>query len=212
MNECHIENEDLAEECPYYCMGLCDIRNHERCPIEVEEEYKKFYKPTKREEVKELKYRTKTEKPVVVDAFLYTGNLSVPVLDKDFDEKTDAPEWIVRAFISGKLHCEHPEDGSEKQLYMDTPDGDILIPFDSYIIRSEDGEIFYLKAMYFDDTYEPAPPEVDQEQKRQEFEEAVKPIHDWLCKYGDPYTTVAVMQDRATVKQEYMTVPLPFPD
>lgn len=35
------------------------------------------------------------------------------------------------------------------------------------------------------------------EYKRQEFEEAVKPIHDWLCKYGDPYTTVAVMQDRA---------------
>ena len=51
----------------------------------------------------------------------------------------------------------------------------------------------------FDDIYEPVPPEVDQEKKRQEFEEAVKHIHDWLCKYGDPYTTVAVMQDRATV-------------
>lgn len=51
-----------------------------------------------------------------------------------------------------------------------------------------------------------------QEQNRQEFEEAVKPIHDWLCKYGDPYTTVAVMQDRATVHQEYMTTPLPVPD
>ena len=159
-----------------------------------------------------MRYRTKTEKPVAVDAFLYTGNLSVHVLDKDFDEKTDAPEWIVRAFISGKLHCEHLEDGSEKRLYMDTPDGDILIPVDSYIIQSDDGEIFYLKAMYFDDTYEPAPPEVDQEKKRQEFEEAVKHIHDWLCKYGDPYTTVAVMQDRATVHQEYMTIPLPVPD
>ncbi len=155
-------------------------------------------------EVRKVKYRTKTEKPVVVDAFLYIGNLSVHV--------TDAPEWIVRAFISGKLYCEHPEDGSEKRLYMDTPDGDILIPIDSYIIRSEDGEIFYLKAMYFDDTYEPVPPEVDQEKKRQEFEEVVKSIHDWLCKYGDPYTSVTVMRDRATVHQEYMTIPLPVPD
>ena len=50
------------------------------------------------------------------------------------------------------------------------------------------------------------------EYKRKEFEEAVKPIHDWLCKYGDPYTTVAVMQDRATVHQEYMTIQLPVPD
>lgn len=172
--------------------------------------YQRLEKEKEGEE--KMRYRTKTEKPVVVDAFLYTGSLSVHVLDKDFDEKTDAPEWIVRAFISGKLHCEHPEDGNKKRLYMDTPDGDILIPVDSYIIRSDDGEIFYLKSMYFDDIYEPAPPEVDQEQKRQEFEEAVKPIHDWLCKYGDPYTTVAVMQDRATVHQEYMTIPLPVPD
>lgn len=161
-----------------------------------------------------MRYRTKTEKSVVVDAFLYIGNLSVHVLDKDFDEKTDAPEWIVRAFISGKLHSEYPEDGdgTEQSLYLNTLDGDILIPVDSHIIRSEDGEIFYLKAMYFDDIYEPVPPEVDQEKKRQEFEEAVKHIHDWLCKYGDPYTTVAVMQDRATVHQEYMTIPLPVPD
>ena len=61
--------------------------------------------------------------------------------------ETDAPEWIVRAFISGKLHSEYPEDGdgTEQSLYLNTLDGDILIPVDSYIIRSEDGEIFYLK-------------------------------------------------------------------
>lgn len=48
--------------------------------------------------------------------------------------------------------------------------------------------------------------------QKHEFEAAVKPIHEWLCKYGDPYTTVAVMQDRATVHQEEMTTPLPVPD
>lgn len=159
-----------------------------------------------------MKYRTKAERPLTVDAFLYTGNLSVPALEKDFDENTDAPEWIVRAFISGKLHCEHPEDGGEKRLYLDTPDGDILIPVDSYIIRSEDGEIFYLKAMYFNDTYEPAPPEVDQERKRQEFEEAVKPVHDWICKYGDPYVAVIVKQCGAQVFEGATAVELPVPD
>lgn len=50
------------------------------------------------------------------------------------------------------------------------------------------------------------------EQKRVELELAVKPLHEWLCKYGDPYTTVMVMQDRAAMCQEYMTVRLPVPD
>ena len=34
------------------------------------------------------------------------------------------------------------------------------------------------------------------EQKRQEFEASIIPIHEWLCKYGDPYITVA---DRKSV-------------
>lgn len=50
------------------------------------------------------------------------------------------------------------------------------------------------------------------EQKRAELELAVKPLHEWLCKYGDPYATVTVMQDRAIVSREYMCVKLPVPD
>lgn len=50
------------------------------------------------------------------------------------------------------------------------------------------------------------------EQKRAELELAVKSLHEWLCKYADPYATVTVMQDRAIVSQEYMCVKLPVPD
>ena len=159
-----------------------------------------------------MKYISKTERPVVVDAFLYNGNVSIPLLEKDFDEKTHAPSWIALAFVSGKLHCEQPEDGGEKQLYLNTPDGDILIPINSYIIRAKNGEILHLNYDFFNNIYVPAPPEMDHEKKKRELEEAVKPLHEWLCKYGDPYTTVAVMQDGATVHQEYMTTPLPVPD
>lgn len=50
------------------------------------------------------------------------------------------------------------------------------------------------------------------EKKKMELELAVKPLHEWLCKYGDPYTTVTVMQDRATMSEEYMSVRMPVPD
>lgn len=50
------------------------------------------------------------------------------------------------------------------------------------------------------------------EQKRQELEEAVHSVHEWICKYGNPYTTILVRQDGAVVNEEYMSVPLPVPD
>ncbi|MCI8984781.1 MAG: hypothetical protein HFI58_02390 [Lachnospiraceae bacterium] len=50
------------------------------------------------------------------------------------------------------------------------------------------------------------------EQKRQEFEASIIPIHEWLCKYGDPYITVAVTQNRATIHHESISIPLPVPD
>lgn len=49
-------------------------------------------------------------------------------------------------------------------------------------------------------------------QKKQEFEEAIMPIHEWLCKYGDPYITVAVTQNRATIHHESISIPLSVPD
>ncbi len=48
--------------------------------------------------------------------------------------------------------------------------------------------------------------------KEKEFAEAVKPIHEWLCKYGDPYTSVTVEQNGAEAKEGIMAKPLPIPD
>lgn len=50
------------------------------------------------------------------------------------------------------------------------------------------------------------------EQKRQKLEEAVYSVHEWICKYGDPYTTVEVSQDRVVVNEEHMSIPLSVPD
>ena len=45
---CRIEDEDRAEECPYYAMGICDKGIYERCPVEVEEEFKRSYRPAQK--------------------------------------------------------------------------------------------------------------------------------------------------------------------
>lgn len=50
------------------------------------------------------------------------------------------------------------------------------------------------------------------EKKRQDFEAAVDSVHEWICKYGDPYTTVVVSQDKAIVQEENMVALLSVPD
>lgn len=42
---------------------------------------------------------------------------------------------------------------------------------------------------------------MDYEQKREAFLEAVKPLHDWLCKYGHPHMTVIVTQISAEASE-----------
>lgn len=53
---------------------------------------------------------------------------------------------------------------------------------------------------------------MDKKQRMQEFTEAIKPIHDWLVKYGNPYTTVMVTQESAKVTETFMGIPLEIPD
>lgn len=46
---CRIADEDRREECPNYLMGLCSKWPGEPCPIEAEDEYRRFYRPIRGE-------------------------------------------------------------------------------------------------------------------------------------------------------------------
>jgi len=155
-----------------------------------------------------VRYRTKQGEVITVDAFEYKGELSMPACDKDFDESRHTPEWVATAFISGNLYL---EDG-ERQLWLKMNGVVVPVPVGSYIVQKENGEIAMCPGWIFKKSFEPEIVGADRATKNLEFEKAVKPIHDWICKYGDPYTAVVVMQDRATVHQEYMITPLPVPD
>lgn len=48
--------------------------------------------------------------------------------------------------------------------------------------------------------------------KKKEFENAAKLMHDWICKYGDPYTTVVIQQDSAEVHSTEMRINMEVPD
>lgn len=37
---CKIGDEDITAECPYYFMGCCGLSRYERCPIDVEREFR----------------------------------------------------------------------------------------------------------------------------------------------------------------------------
>ena len=50
------------------------------------------------------------------------------------------------------------------------------------------------------------------EQRGREFEEAVKPLHEWLCKYGNPHMIVTVQQDGAQAYEGIVAASLPIPD
>lgn len=45
-----------------------------------------------------------------------------------------------------------------------------------------------------------------------DFREAVKPLHEWVCKYGHPHMRVVVEQDGAQVYEGQFGVTLPVPD
>lgn len=104
-----------------------------------------------------MKYRTKPVDPVVVDAFKYNRTLSIPALDKDFNEETDAPEWVVLAFLHKEMYYAPTNAHGGKTLYAKNSDGDMEIQIGSYIVRTEEGEIFGCPAEVFEEHYEKIP-------------------------------------------------------
>ncbi len=103
-----------------------------------------------------MKYRTKPVDPVVVDAVKYDGNLTLPAVEKDFDENKHAPEWVAIAFLKGKLYA-MPSINGGKSLYAKNTDGDMEIKKGSYIVMTDEGEIFGLPADVFEEVYEEMP-------------------------------------------------------
>ena len=166
------------------------------------------------------------KKMMQFEAFRYDGHISLPACEKDYDETKHAPYWVAMAGLKGILFFDTSNPVEIPKLYTRYPDGEVVhIPVGYYIIRWSDTELYPCEQNLFEASYIPVAEGNEEkrclniqgeqrawDEKRQELEEAVKPLHEWLCKYGDPYVTVAVTQDRATVHQEYMTTPLPVPD
>lgn len=50
------------------------------------------------------------------------------------------------------------------------------------------------------------------DERQKEFDEAVKPLHEWLCKYGHPHMKVIVDQGGAEALEGICGVPLNPPD
>ena len=166
------------------------------------------------------------KKMMQFEAFQYTGELSTPACDKDFDETKHAPQWAAMAVIKGILFFEAPEEGAKKELYTRHPDGEVVhIPVGYYIIRWSDTELYPCEPNLFKASYIPVSEENEErrnmisrwnnahhEEMKQELEEAVKPLHEWLCKYGSPYTAVIVKQCGAQAFEGETAVELPVPD
>ena len=49
-------------------------------------------------------------------------------------------------------------------------------------------------------------------ERKKEFDEAVKPLHAWICKYGNPYTAVIVQLDGAQAYEGFVAAALEVPD
>ena len=90
------------------------------------------------------KYR---KKPVVIDAFKWTGG----------HDQTEDPEWIIEAIEKGTVTIVRPDgcDGVEPyQMKIQTLEGTMTAQQGDYIIRGVQGEIYPCKADIFEQTYE----------------------------------------------------------
>lgn len=86
------------------------------------------------------KYR---KKPVVIDAFKWTGG----------HDQTEDPEWIVEAIKKGEVWF--IGNGTERvALQIDTLEGVMTANRGDYIIRGIQGEIYPCKPDIFEATYE----------------------------------------------------------
>lgn len=81
------------------------------------------------------KYR---KKPVVIDAFKWTG---------DVHQKED-PEWICKKIASGEVYF---KDGN---LFIKTLEGEMIADYGDYIIKGIKGEVYPCKPDIFEIIYD----------------------------------------------------------
>lgn len=83
-----------------------------------------------------MKYR---KKPIVVDAFRWTGG----------PDQTEDPEWIIEQIKAGNVAF------VVGAMIIKTPQKPIVVDAGDYIIRGIKGEIYPCKPDIFEATYEP---------------------------------------------------------
>lgn len=166
------------------------------------------------------------KKMMQFEAFKYTGDLSLPACSQDYDETKHAPEWAALAVVRNILFYDVSNPAEKPILCTRRPNGEIVpIPVGYYIIRWSDTELYPCEPNLFEASYVLVGEESEEkrclntqaryrmwEEKNKELEEAVKPLHKWLCKYGDPYVAVIVKQCGVQVFEGTVAIPLPVPD
>ena len=89
-----------------------------------------------------MKYR---KKPVVIDAFQWTGG----------PDQTEDPEWAIEAIQQGVIWFEN-KGTHDVCLMIRTLEGNHRADQGDYIIQGIKGEIYPCKPDIFEETYEPA--------------------------------------------------------
>ena len=87
-----------------------------------------------------MKFR---KKPVVIDAFRWTGG----------DDQTEDPIWIIEAIKEGRVYFTLPGTKNVR-LNIHTLEGVMVANPGDYIIRGIRGEIYPCKPDIFEATYE----------------------------------------------------------
>lgn len=82
------------------------------------------------------------KKPVVIEAFVWTGD----------ETQTDDPVWIVKEMKNGHVWC----DVESNTLKIETLEGVMTAQPGDWIIKGVNGEIYPCKPDIFEKTYEAA--------------------------------------------------------
>lgn len=86
------------------------------------------------------------KKPVVIEAFQYTG--------EECFRNEDVPKWIIESFDTGILHWTIIVPQIFSTLYIETLEGTMQVSVGDYIIKGVRGELYACKPDIFIDTYE----------------------------------------------------------
>ena len=82
------------------------------------------------------------KKPVVIEAFRYTGDLYT-------NGEFNCPDWAVEAYENGTF-VSH----GQGELYIKTLEGEMLVSVGDYIIQGVNGELYPCKPDIFRKTYD----------------------------------------------------------